>query len=70
VREHGEKIVVDFGVKLPVNVCKNPECRKEVVILFVRENGDVWEQIGNKFGGLYCPYCTRELGRKEEKGNE
>lgn len=64
MREHGEKIEVNFGITMPVNVCKNPECMQDFIVLNVKENGDVWEQVGNGYGGLHCPYCTQKVGVK------
>ena len=58
MRKHGEQININFGVNLPVNVCKNPECMQEFIVLKVRDNGEVWEQVGNGMGLFHCPYCT------------
>lgn len=63
MREHGEKIEVNFGYTFPINVCK--KCEVEFIILRVLSNGNVWEQTGNKLGLLRCPYCGEKVGISE-----
>ncbi|RYI30473.1 hypothetical protein EVU96_08655 [Bacillus infantis] len=62
MRKHGERITVNFGIDLTVNVCKNPKCEAEFILHRVMHNGDVWEQTGNKIGLLHCPYCSEKVG--------
>lgn len=57
-------VTVNFGVKLPVNVCKNSNCGQEFILLKVRHDDDVWEQVGNGMGLLHCPYCAEKVGIK------
>jgi DNA-directed RNA polymerase subunit RPC12/RpoP len=64
MRKHGEEIEVNFGITLPVNVCKNPNCMADFIVLRVLENGNVWEQVGNGIGLLRCPYCGEKVGIK------
>ena len=64
MRKHGDNTEVLFGFNFPVNVCKNPECGQEFILLKVMDSGEVWEQIGNGMGKLHCPYCKEKVGVK------
>lgn len=59
MRKHGDKVEVGFSVQLPVNVCS--KCHAEFILLYVNHFSEVWEQVANGSGLLYCPYCGEKF---------